>query len=289
MDYAAQTAALRATAKSLLQEGKVDLVIGLSENEAVGSPSPVIIRKPEEADELIWNENCFTNLAVYLLRTKGVRAIAAKPCDVRSIVNLLAENQLKREEVFIIGMECQEMKKDGEKAPGCDKCPSSVPNLCDLAIAADGSENFVGTEMSPCTERVTDWMEAASVEERRDRFLKEIDKCILCFTCRQACPACYCTTCFIDRKSDPWRQIDADRSTKIAFHLTRAMHLAGRCSDCSACEKVCASGVDLRYLYRGIIEFVKDTYDFTTGVDPEARPVMNNFTADDSETGFLGR
>ena len=88
---------------------------------------------------------------------------------------------------------------------------------------------------------------------RKERFLKEIDKCILCFTCRQPAPRAT-AACFIDRKADPWRQIDADRATKIAFHLTRAMHLAGRCTDCCACEKVCASSKSA-YLYRGIIEF----------------------------------
>lgn len=289
MDFNAQISALRAAAKALLEEGRAGVVIGLGENEATGVPSPVLIRKAEDADKLVWNENCYTNLAVYLSRTSGVRAIAAKACDVRSIINLLAEHQIKREEVVIIGMECSGMMMDGKKAPGCDKCPASAPTLCDIVIAADGGETFVNEEMAPCGERVTDWLENSSVEERRERFIKEIDKCMLCFTCRQACPACYCTTCFIDRKADPWRQIDADRSTKIAFHLTRAMHLAGRCTDCNACEKACPSGVDLHYLYRGIIEFVKDNYDFDIGVDPNGRPVMNTFSADDTETGFLGR
>ncbi|NLT39759.1 MAG: hypothetical protein GXX89_04765 [Clostridiales bacterium] len=289
MDYTAQTNALRAAADKLLSEGTVDCVIGLTPNEAVGFPTPIVIRNPEDAGKLVWDENCFTNIAVYLLRTTGRRAIAAKACDVRSIINLLAENQLKRDEIYIIGMQCPGMIKDGEPAPGCDQCPSSVPGISDLTIGSDGSDTYQDEKMEPHGENVTEWMENSTDAEKKERFLKEIDKCILCFTCRQACPACYCTACFIDRKADPWRQIDADRATKIAFHLTRAMHLAGRCTDCCACEKVCASGVNLRYLYRGIIEFVSDTYGFTTGVDPDARPVMNSFTSEDSETGFLGR
>ncbi|GHU67338.1 hypothetical protein AGMMS49983_18350 [Clostridia bacterium] len=222
------------------------------------------------------------------METSGKAAIAAKPCDVRSIINLLAENQIQREDVTIIGMECAEMRKGGVIAPGCGHCPSSVPNLYDIAIGLDGSANFADETMPLNGENVTAWAISSTVDERGQRFLNEIDKCILCFSCRQACQGCYCVSCFIDRKANPWDQVDADRATKIAFHLTRAMHLAGRCTDCGACEKVCSSGVNLQYLYRGISEFLEESFDFRAGVEPEARPVMNSFNPDDQETGFLG-
>jgi NAD-dependent dihydropyrimidine dehydrogenase PreA subunit len=287
-DTGKQAAALVQAAASLLSDGTVSVVIGLRENTEAGAPTPCFVRKSEDAGKLIWNPDCSANLAVYLLETEGKAAIAAKPCDVRSIINLLAENQIRREDVTIIGMECGGMRKDGVRAPGCDCCPSSVPGLYDLAVGADGSAEFAGEPMPMDGENITEWAISSTVDDRRDRFLNEIDKCILCFSCRQACQGCYCTTCFIDRKANPWDQVDADRATKIAFHLTRAMHLAGRCTDCGACEKVCASGVNLKYLYRGISEFLEESFAFRAGVDPEARPVMNSFDPDDQEIGFLG-
>ena len=290
IDFVKQQQALIALTQRLLTDGTVSAVVGLKENEEAGAPSPRFVRSPEDAGTLVWNENCATNLAFYLLDLVGGEkiAIAAKPCDVRNIINLLAENQLKREDVFIIGMECAGMKKSGELAPGCDACPSSKPNIYDAVIGADGSESFVGEAMPGGAESVTEWAKSSTTADRHERFLKEIDKCILCFSCRQACQGCYCVTCFMDRKANPWDQVDADRATKIAFHLTRSMHLAGRCTDCGACEKVCASGVNLKYLSRGLSEFAEETFGFRAGEDPEAQPVMNNYDPADEEIGFLG-
>lgn len=289
MDYEKQSQMLSETAAALLKEGTVEMVLGLRENQETGSPTPYFVRTSEDAKNLVWNDDCHANLASYLTEFKGRRtAIAAKPCDIRSIINLLSENQLKRENIVIIGIECAGKTKDGRLAPGCDACPSSVPNLYDMIIGADGSHTYSNLVMQNTGENVTEWGKTSTVNQRYDRFMKEIDKCILCFACRQACQGCYCVSCFLERKETPWEQIDADTSTKMAFHLTRAMHLAGRCTDCGACEKVCPSGVNLKYLFRGLSEFVDETYDFKAGADPEATPIMNRYTADDPQVAFLG-
>jgi len=288
MDYGKQSEKLAKTAAKLLTEGTVETVLGLKENNEAGWPTPYFARTVEDAKNLVWNEACFTNLANYLMETKGKVAIAAKSCDVRSIINLISENQLKRENFIILGIECSGKMKDGKLAPGCDACPSSIPNMYDVVISADGSDTYKNLTMSNTGENVTEWAKTSTVNERFVRFMKEIDKCILCFACRQACQGCYCVSCFIDRKATPWEQIDADTSTKLAFHLTRAMHLAGRCTDCGACEKVCSSGANLKYLYKGLSEFVAETYSFKAGVDPEATPVMNQYKIDDQQVAFLG-
>jgi ferredoxin len=288
MDYEKQERKLIETAEKLLSDGSVDVVLGLKTNPEAGWPTPYYARTPEDAKNLVWNEACHVNLAFYLTELKGKAAVAAKACDVRSIINLIAENQLKRENITIIGMECNGKLQNGVLAPGCDACPSSIPNLSDIVIAADGSDTYQDLEMPNSGENVTDWAIHSKVEDRFDRFMKEIDKCILCYACRQACQGCYCVSCFMDRKATPWEQVDADTSTKIAFHLTRAMHLAGRCTDCGACEKVCPSGVKLKYLYKGLSEFVEETYDFKAGVDPNATPVLNQYSADDKQVAFLG-
>jgi ferredoxin len=289
IDYEKQSLKLIETAEKLLADGAVDMVLGIKNNPEAGWPTPFFAKKPEDAKNLIWTEECHINLANYLIEVKDKKtAVAAKACDVRSIINLIAENQLKRENITIIGMECSGMKKNGKLAPGCDACPSSIPNIYDIAIAADGSETYLNLEMPNSGENVTEWAIHSTVQERFDRFMKEIDKCILCFACRQACQGCYCVTCFIDRKATPWEQIDADKSTKIAFHLTRAMHLAGRCTDCGACEKVCPSGVNLKYLFKGLSEFVEETYGFKAGADPEETPALNRYSPDDKQVAFLG-
>lgn len=124
--------------------------------------------------------------------------------------------------------------------------------------------------------------------DRRQRFQAELDKCILCFACRQACAGCYCPTCFMDRGAVDWKTAVPNRGDKETYHLTRMSHLAGRCVGCGACEKACPAGVDLSYLHRGLREFVGEAYGYEAGLDPAAKPAMNSFSADDPQTGFLG-
>jgi ferredoxin len=66
------------------------------------------------------------------------------------------------------------------------------------------------------------------------------------------------------------------------------MHLAGRCVGCGACEKACPSGVDLSYINSALRDFIGEAYGYKAGMDPAARQVMNSFSADDRQIGFLG-
>lgn len=244
-----QEMALREEACKLLSEHRVDVVLGLKDNKEAGRPTPFFARGAEDARRLVWNEACHTHLAVYLHDLKGRKtAIAAKPKDRQNIMTLFAEGQLNKDEVVILDMEWAD-----------EELPS-----------------------------VTEWAKETSAEERFERFRHEIDKCTLCFSCRQACPGCYCESCYLERKATPWTLNDGGRSTKVMYHLTRAMHLAGRCSDCRACTDACDFGVDLQYLMRGVREFLLETYDYQTGICEEQISAMNDFAATDYEIGFLG-
>jgi len=59
------TESLHSTAAELLSEGKVAVVIGYGSNGESFSP-PLFVRKPEEAQRLVFDDRCFGNLAVYL-------------------------------------------------------------------------------------------------------------------------------------------------------------------------------------------------------------------------------
>jgi len=98
---------LRETARSLLEDGRVDLVIGYEQGTLPLRTTPCFVRSPEEVERLVWNPLCENNLATYL-RTREERvAVVAKGCDVRSIVGLIMERQLARDNVFLIGVPCQ--------------------------------------------------------------------------------------------------------------------------------------------------------------------------------------
>lgn len=57
------------------------------------------------------------------------------------------------------------------------------------------------------------------------------------------------------------------------FHLTRAMHMAGRCIDCGLCEEACPSDIPLRTLYKKVSEIMDKEFDYRTGYMDEKSPL----------------
>jgi len=269
---------IRQICKKLLEDGTVDIIIGFIKSEDTEMLSTCFIDAVIGSDELVMNNRCIPNLSGYLLNKKGKTAIVAKPCDSRAIVSLIQECQLKRDNVYIIGTTCFGMFNSlNEPLPCCIDCRSKMPSDYDILVGEpQNSSHDPVSDVSP------------TVDESFDRFLGEMNKCILCFSCRQSCYGCYCKTCFIDRGEPDWQTSSPDLGTKMLYHLGRATHLSGRCVECGACENTCASGVDIRYLIHAVTRFIEDTYDYRAGMDPEAEPVMLTYKADDLEIGFLG-
>ena len=291
MSFEAQREKIKEICRDLLERGAVDAVIGYTEGGIEGARIPYIFDKPEEAEALCWDDRCVPNLCTYTWDRKDKKlGIVAKPCDARGIVNYLAEKQLIRENIYIIGVDCDGMTdSDGEKLPGCWDCGVKTPPVSDVRIegAADGG----GTDIGNGSVNGKDIGNGAAPDGRSgdfEKFKAEIDKCILCFSCRQACCGCYCRVCFMDRGVPNWQPADPDFSAKMVYHLGRTMHLAGRCVECGACERVCASGVNVRYLIKEVTGFVEELYGFRAGFDPEADPVMASYDFDDREVGFIG-
>ena len=87
-------------------------------------------------------------------------------------------------------------------------------------------------------------IEAMSPEEKFAFFQKELSKCIRCNACRNVCPACSCRKCVFDsNKFDSSQKANADSFEEKMFHIIRAFHVAGRCTDCGECSRVCPQGI----------------------------------------------
>ena len=278
MSFEKQQTQLTALSKRLLEEGEVTAVVGFGQKGVTGMSPPYICSDPAGAGKLAWNDRCVPNISGYLLGRQGKTAIAAKPCDARAVVSLVSENQLKREDVHIIGLACPGMvDENGTPLPACAECKVNLPPVCDTLID------------DPDIPRKSREDAARPVADTSpERFASEMEKCILCYSCRQACYGCYCKTCFMDKGEPNWQPTTPDMGAKMTYHLGRAMHLAGRCVECGACENACASGVDIRYLIREVTDFVEELYGYQAGMDLETEPAMLTYTTVDREVGFLG-
>ncbi len=98
---------LRETARQLLVDNKVDVIIGYAEGTLPLRTAPCFVDVPEQVDQLVWNVRCANTLATYLQGREDKAGIVAKGCDARAIVTKIVEHQVERENVVILGMPCQ--------------------------------------------------------------------------------------------------------------------------------------------------------------------------------------
>lgn len=304
---------LREVAEKLLIDKKVDLIIGYEKGTLPLRTRPTFIREPEETKRLVWNSRCENNLSFYLKTVKEKVGIVAKGCDSRSIVGLIKESQVKREDIFIIGVPCPGIidKKKIEDILDGRELLEGVESDSQILLKAEGfeetldqdkllhascrscrhrnpvlSDTLMGKEISqPQIDEYSDVEEFASKQdnERWAYFNDETSRCIRCYACRNVCPACYCPQCFVDQSLPTWFDRTPHLSDTLIFHIIRTLHTAGRCVDCGACSRVCPMNVELRMLNKKTEKDVKELYGYEAGTDLEELPPMATFKIDDPQ------
>jgi len=279
-------AALRETCGALLRDGKVDVVIGYGQ-EANARPDgpvfPVFIRRPEDAGQLVWNDRCHANLAVYLkrpeIRALGRSAIVVKGCDQRALVVLEKESQLDRRQVYVIGVACNGMGR-----PKCETCDVHEPRGADVVLG-QAAGNSSATTAAERYAAINAFLARPS-SERLAYWRQELARCVKCYACRQVCPMCYCPRCIVDKNRPQAISTSATLKGNFAWHITRAFHLAARCVGCEECTRVCPAGIDLRLLNLSLAQAAEENFAFRAGDDPQAEPVLGSYALQDKE-GFI--
>lgn len=302
-------------AKELLSEGKVQKVVGWKKGLFEDDITPAVFTSAEELDkDFVFNKFCKANLSKYLVKiTKDIEiaksttrmnnsmakqrdpnaqdapipsevvAVFLKPNDTLSFTQLLKENRITREDVYAIGVPCQDTVDGGEL---CDNCKGKKPVSCDEYIGVDAN-----AEVTPNAERMAEVakLEAMTADERNAFWKNEFSRCLRCNACRDICPACTCEKCVFDNnKLYTSQKVAQTNFEESLFHIIRAWHVAGRCTDCGECSRVCPQHIPLYLLNRKYIKDINEIYgDYQAGQDMDSKPAMWTFKTDDPETTIV--
>jgi ferredoxin len=239
-----------------------------------------------------------------------------KGCDTRSVVALVQERQVPREKLVLVGVACPGMAdtrkaeralgqyealgagedpqgnvraviEDGTEvtlrreeilADACLECRSPTPAIHDFLLGEPSEARNADVARRRAVE-----LESQPPGARWARFQEAFSKCIRCNACRQACPMCYCKDCLLDQARPRWIGAGTDFSDVALYHLVRAFHMAGRCTECGACVRACPMGIDVRLLVRRLNLDVEDLYKYRPGTAIDAVPVLSAFAIDDPQ------
>ncbi|MBI3946096.1 MAG: hydrogenase iron-sulfur subunit [Armatimonadetes bacterium] len=278
----AQARALRAKARELLESGAVNVVVGYQAGSLPGLMRAVFVTDPARVDQLEWNADCRQNLSVYLTRDAvkklGKIGLVVKACDVKSVVGLIQENQVAREDVVLIGMACRGVQVDGAPAARCAACDGKGLELADHVIGEGAPEPMADPRLEEIAR-----LDAMSPEERWNFWQAQFAQCLRCYACRAACPMCACDRCLAEKTQPAWIPGTIDGRGNLTWHAARALHLAGRCVDCGACIAACPANIRLDLLNLKMAMVVRDRFGYVPGLDPEATPALASFHETDAQ------
>ena len=310
-------------AVSLLADGTVCCVLGWKKGEFDYDITPAVFNDENELkDSFVWNDFCGANFSKYLVsktrKCEGKILVFLKPCDTYSFNQLLTEHRFDREKVYAVGIPCEGMvdiekiKKvtsDGISSIECNGDKISVTTLYDDEPVVVDTESVLAERCVNCKSKkhvaydellgedgdIIDSdrfdevakIEAMTPDERFAFWQNELSKCIRCNACRDVCPACTCERCVFDNpNSGVENKSPANSFEEKMFHIIRAFHVAGRCTDCGECSRVCPQNIPLHLLNRKFIKDINEFYgDYQAGAEVGSRAPLVNYTTEDLEPG----
>ncbi len=310
-------------AASLLENGTVTAVLGWKKGEFDYDITPAMFENADELkNEFVWSDFCGANFSKYLIsktdRIEGKILVFLKPCDTYSFNQLLTEHRFDREKVYAVGIPCEGMadinkikakvgegivsiSADGENLAvttlyedkpvmvdaksvlleRCENCKSKKHVAYDELMGDEGEVIDSGRFDEVAK------IEAMTPDERFAFWQKELSRCIRCNACRDACPACTCEKCVFDNpNSGVENKSPANSFEEQMFHIIRAYHVAGRCTDCGECSRVCPQNIPLHLLNRKLIKEMNECYgEYQAGEEVGQRAPLVDYTLEDLEPG----
>ena len=306
-------------ALELLENGTVDRVLGWKTGEFCYDVTPAVFENKEDINEnFVFNDFCGANFSKYLIKetakTDKKVLVFLKPCDTYSFNQLLTEHRFDREKVYAVGVPCNGMLDTGK----IREVAESIANVTDNGETVEIETLFDGTVTKNRNELLPDRcinckskkhvaydellgsdgevldsnrfdevekLEKMTPDERFEFWQGELSRCIRCNACRDVCPACTCEKCVFDNpESGVENKAAADSFEEKMFHIIRAFHVAGRCTDCGECSRVCPQHIPLHLLNRKFIKDIDEFYgDYQAGAEVGSRAPIVNYTTEDIE------
>ena len=306
-------------AAALLAEGKVDRVLGWKVGEFSYDVTPALFTDAESMKkDFTFGDFAGANFSKYLVKeTKkgdGKVLVFLKPCDTYSFNQLLTEHRFNREKVYAVGIPCdgmvdvnkikeivgdgilsvtsgdvikvetlydgvKEIAKDDVLSERCKNCKSKKHVAYDELMGEEGE--VIDSNRFDEVAR----LESMTADERFAFWQNELSRCIRCNACRDVCPACTCEKCVFDNpNSGVENKAAANSFEEKMFHIIRAFHVAGRCTDCGECSRVCPQHIPLHLLNRKFIKDINSFYgDYQAGEEVGNRAPLTNYTKEDLE------
>ena len=312
------TSELIKIAKEKLASGAVQQVIGWRRGLFDEDVTPSTFKDAADLEKnFVFNKYCKANLSKYLVKitraietakttTRTNNAMAKqrdpnaaeapipnekvlaflKPGDTHSFCQLLKENRITRDDVHIVAVPCScEMDESVKEGEGCDHCRNKKHVVYDEVVGKAREEAIGDPSRFEGVEKIA----AMSADERHEFWKNEFSRCIRCNACRDVCPACTCEKCVFDNNalytSQKVAQVPFEESL---YHIIRAWHVAGRCTDCGECSRVCPEHIPLHLLNRKFVKDIDEIYGpYVAGSDMETKPPMLTWTAGDAEPSVV--
>ena len=294
----------------------LDCVLGWRQGHDAAHTAACFMHTPEDVDQLLWGPLNVQNLATHLPSLKGKKVgIVVKGCDARSVVELLQEHLISREDVTIFSMPCEgtlDMARVDETLGRYLKVDKVSMEKDRVHVVTDGREHLFpmqdyaqskcrnctnpgaavadvrcGTPApvtgTPATPPELALLDGLSLAERRSFWRGHMQRCLRCYACRNACPMCVCRDfCVAETRNPRWMSQDDSVREKLFFQTVHALHLAGRCTGCGECQRACPVNIPILALRQQIGRTVGQLFEgYKAGMNINATPPLLGYSVEE--------